>query len=120
MLGMPAADDEDLETALLTSDDPRVRRELARQRRVLSVALSNAVNVLNPALIVLGGFLATVYQSGAEELASLVALNSVAAAWEHTEIRRSALGADLMMIGAAELVFDGLVSDPTLVESVRV
>ena len=42
-----------------SSDDPGVAAELARQQVVLGGALGNAINVLGPELVVLGGFLAT-------------------------------------------------------------
>ena len=116
VLGMTGADAAELERALLASNDPDVLGELARQRRVLSVALSNAVNVLNPELVVLGGFLAAVLASDPAELEGLVARQSVAAAWEGTRIRPAGLGADLLMIGAAELAFAALLADPALAE----
>ena len=71
--GLPAADEPTLAAALAASDSPAVTAELARQRRILSTALANAVNVLNPSLVVLGGFLATVAESDPDALAAAVA-----------------------------------------------
>ena len=111
-LGLAGGDESTLEAALLGSDSPAVREELARQRRVLAVALSNAINVLNPELVVLGGFLASVHGSDPEGLESDVAAQAVPAAWEGTRIRPAALGEDRLMIGAAELAFSALLADP--------
>jgi predicted NBD/HSP70 family sugar kinase len=113
--GLATADETELADALLASDDAGVRAELARQSRVLSVALSNAVNVLNPQLVVLGGFLAAVYSADPASLEALVAQQSIAASFEGVRIEPAALGADLLMIGAAQLVFEQLIADPAAV-----
>jgi len=111
-LGLPGGDEATLEAAVLGTDSPVVRDELARQRRVLAVALSNAINVLNPELVVLGGFLASVYASDPGGLEADVAAQAVPAAWEGARIRPAALGEDRLMIGAAELAFSALLADP--------
>ena len=49
VVGLTTADEPALREALLSSSDPAVRAEIARQRRTLGVALANASNVLNPA-----------------------------------------------------------------------
>ena len=103
--------DEPTLAAALASSEPATA-ELARQLRVLSVALSNAVNVLNPQLIVLGGFLAAIHSSDPDTLARLVAEQSLEASFESVRIAPAALGADLLMIGAAQLPFDALIADP--------
>jgi predicted NBD/HSP70 family sugar kinase len=111
-VGLAAADEQQLAAALLASTDPAVHAEIERQARILSVALSNAVNVLNPQLVVLGGFLAAVHSYDPDGLARLVAQQSVAASFEGVRIVNAALGADLLMIGAAEAAFAPLLADP--------
>jgi predicted NBD/HSP70 family sugar kinase len=111
-LGMQGGDEAALAEALLASTSSQVHEELARQRRVLAVALSNAVNVLNPEVVVLGGFLASVHASDPDGLARDVAAQAVSAAWEGTSIRPAGLGEDRLMIGAAELAFAALLADP--------
>ncbi|MEP6482702.1 MAG: ROK family transcriptional regulator, partial [Rhodoglobus sp.] len=93
-LGMSGGDEAALETALLSSNSPEVRHEIDRQRRVLAVALSNAINVLNPQLVVLAGFLASLHAIDPDELERDVAAQTIAAAWEGTRIRPAALGED--------------------------
>jgi predicted NBD/HSP70 family sugar kinase len=112
VLGLPGGDEAALEAALLRSASSQVREEVARQRRVLAVALSNAVNLLNPELVVLGGFLASLHALDPDRLERDVAEHAVAAAWEGTRIRPAALGEDRLMIGAAELAFSALLADP--------
>ncbi|MET0780339.1 MAG: ROK family transcriptional regulator [Microbacterium sp.] len=112
--GLPAADEPTLAAALAASESPAVTAELARQRRILSTALANAVNVLNPSLVVLGGFLATVAESDPDALAAAVAEQAMPAAAEGLDIRVAALGEDRLPIGAAELAFERLLADPLL------
>lgn len=111
-LGMVGGDEASLAAAILRSSAPRLRDELGRQRRVLAVALSNAINVLNPELVVLGGFLATLHAADPEALEQDVAAQVVPASWLGTRIRPAALGEDRLMIGAAELAFSALLADP--------
>lgn len=110
--GLSAADEPTLAAALAASESPDVAAELARQRRILSTALANAVNVLNPSLVVLGGFLATVAASDPDALAAAVAEQAMPAAAEHLDVRVAALGEDRLAIGAAELAFQALLEDP--------
>ena len=111
-LGLPKADELELRGALFASRSAAVRDEVARQCRILSVALSNAINVLNPSQVVLGGFLADLRAMDAEGFDALVSENTVPAAWTDVSILPAELGADLLLIGAAELAFAPLVADP--------
>lgn len=111
-VGLDAADDETLAAELTASDSAAVHDEITRQAHVLASALANAVNVLNPALVVLGGFLATLAALRADSLADEVAALAMAESAEGLEIRPAALGADRLLIGAAESAFAALLADP--------
>ena len=110
--GLTAADEATLAAALLDSGDPAVRTELARQRRILATAISNAVNVLDPTLVVLGGFLATILASDPDQLRRLVAAQAIPAVFAGTRLEAAALGPDILMVGAGELAFAGVLADP--------
>jgi len=110
--GIPGADETELDRALLTSLDPAVAAELARQRSILGTALAGIVNALNPELVVLGGFLATVLASDPVRLERIVAERAVPAAYEGVRMLPAALGPDRLLIGAAELALSRLLSDP--------
>jgi len=112
VVGLASADEPQLQAALLGSTDPLVRAELDRQVRILSVALSNAINVLNPEVVVLGGFLAALYAWDAESLERFVADQAIAASFEAVRIAPAELGADLLMIGAAQRAFESVLEDP--------
>lgn len=116
-VGLDAADDETLGAELSAADSSgatstAVADEITRQAHVLASALANAVNVLNPALIVLGGFLATLADLRAEQIADDVSALAMTESAEGLQIRPAALGPDRLLIGAAELAFAELLADP--------
>jgi predicted NBD/HSP70 family sugar kinase len=111
-LGRVSADADELEAALLASTDPDVAALVHRQLEFLSTALRNAVNVLNPQVIVLGGFLASIFLVDPEFLRERVAMQSLRVSYDGVEITTAQLGSDLLMIGAAELAFARLLADP--------
>jgi predicted NBD/HSP70 family sugar kinase len=111
--GLAAADEPTLAAALRASGSPAVTEEIARQRRILSTALANAVNVLNPQVIVLGGFLATLAAHDVADLRELVRVQAMPASAEALEIRPAELAEDRLLVGAAEVAFAALLSDPT-------
>ncbi|MDP3951093.1 ROK family transcriptional regulator [Microbacterium sp.] len=110
--GLGAVDDPLLAAALSEVESPDVADEIDRQRRILAATLANAVNVLNPSMIVLGGFLGMLSESNADGFTADVRANALAAPGEQVEIRAAALGADRLLIGAAEAAFAPLLTDP--------
>ncbi|MGY4859345.1 ROK family protein [Cryobacterium sp. AP23] len=112
VLGLAGADADELEQALLASTSPMVRAEVDRQIDHLAVALAGAINILNPQLVVLGGFLAALLAVDADRLRAGVAAHSLDAAFGTVRLSAAELGSNLLMIGAAELAFEGLLDDP--------
>jgi predicted NBD/HSP70 family sugar kinase len=81
--------------------------------RWLGVGIGNLINVFNPDLVVIGGFFQELYpfleqsiNRGAQEM-------SLTAPWLTCSIRRSQLGTDAALIGAAELVLAEVIANPT-------
>ncbi|KQX05622.1 MULTISPECIES: ROK family protein [unclassified Leifsonia] len=111
-VGLATADEPTLADALMLSTDAAVHGELERQRRILATALCNAINVLNPSLVILGGFLATVAQSDLAALEAAVLAQALPVAGEGLEIRVAGLGEDRLLIGAAEAAFAAVLADP--------
>ena len=85
---------------------------MLRRRSLLVVALAGAINILNPQLVVLGGFLAALLAVDADRLRAAVGSHSLGAAFGIVRLSAAELGANLLMIGAAELAFEGLLDDP--------
>lgn len=115
VLGMDAADPEELDRALsaaIDAGDPAVTAEVDRQVGFLATALRNATNVFDPQLIVLGGFLGALHALDPDRLPRLVGEQALAASAERLSIVRAGLGSDILMIGAAELAFGPLLAAP--------
>lgn len=110
-VGIESADEPTLRAAV-TTHAADVSAEIARQQRILAVALANAINVFNPELVVLGGFLATLLEWESPALEAAIEATTVPAAWEGVRILPAALGEDRLLIGAAELALAPLLRDP--------
>ncbi|MCW2794201.1 MAG: transcriptional regulator [Nocardioides sp.] len=112
VLGLRSADPDELERALLDATSEKVKREVRRQIDILAVALAGAINLLNPELILLGGFLGSLYACDPSHLEDAVAREALGTSWEGVRIAKAALGSGLLMVGAAELAFSALLEDP--------
>jgi predicted NBD/HSP70 family sugar kinase len=88
------------------------RDVLSRQARQLAIALGNAINMLNPGLIVLGGFLRVFPAYAAAVLREELTRHSMGAPRELVRVVPATLGADTLVIGAAELAFAPVLADP--------
>lgn len=105
-------DDAALAAALTADPGPTADEEVVRQRRVLAASISNAVNVLNPSMIVLGGFLGILRDHDPASFDDDVRERSLAESAEDLQIASAALGQDRLLIGAAEAAFAPLLADP--------
>jgi predicted NBD/HSP70 family sugar kinase len=105
-VGLEGGDDAALSDALASASDPVSAAEVDRQRRILATALANAANVLNPAVIVLGGFLAVLAARDLDGLDAAVRAQTVPACAEGLRLAVAELGEDRLLVGAAEAVFE--------------
>ncbi|WP_033372132.1 ROK family transcriptional regulator [Humibacter albus] len=116
LLGALGLDDPDALAEAVEHLDEAGRAEVERQTGYLAVTIRNAVNVLNPRRVVLGGFLGLLLQAAPELLDGEVRAQSLAASVEPVEIVRAELGTDVLIVGAAELAFTRLVAEPTAIQ----
>jgi predicted NBD/HSP70 family sugar kinase len=96
----------------LAAADPTTHSALWGTGRWLGIGIGNLINILNPDMVVVGGFYHALYPymtAAVEVGAKEVALD---APWKACTIRRSELGAEALLLGAAELVLGELVADP--------
>jgi predicted NBD/HSP70 family sugar kinase len=107
-VGLAPADAGLLAERLAASDDPAVVALVEEKSALLAIAVRNALNVLNPETVVLSGFLSALHRASPRDLTEA----AVASSREGVEIRDASLGAEQLMIGAAELVFGELLRDP--------
>lgn len=117
-VGLAHPDDDELDAALQRAvtaegdDGGPVSTVVREQLRWLSIALRSVVNLLNPERIVLGGHLAALWRAASanDRSTTLAEALPVTATGVHIEV--AALGAQRLIIGAAELAWDGLIADP--------
>jgi predicted NBD/HSP70 family sugar kinase len=86
-------------------------RALERQGYWLGVGLAGLVNVFDPDIVVLGGMFRRVHGQVIDALRASLETRVVAAV-DGIAIVPSALGSDVALLGAAELAFDPLLTDP--------
>ncbi|RDV44377.1 ROK family transcriptional regulator [Leifsonia sp. ku-ls] len=111
-VGLVSADAAALADRLVATDDPGALAVIERDYRMLQIAARNAVNVFNPSLVVLGGFLAALYRGARAHGAPDLLAEVVHSSREGVAVVEAALGSDQLLIGAAELVFSELIADP--------
>ncbi|OBF31647.1 sugar kinase [Mycobacterium sp. ACS1612] len=87
-------------------------KTVAHQAQYLGIALGNAINLLNPNLVVLGGFLRAFPEQAAAALDTAVSRHSMRVPHEQVRIVAASLGTLTLMIGAAEAAFAPLLADP--------
>lgn len=113
VVGLGRGDDRELGDALAAQiDTPSVAGEVERQRRILATALANAVNVLNPSAVVLGGFLAVLAGLDVAALEQAVQAQAMPACGEDLRILPAGLADHRLLIGAAEAVFERVLANP--------
>lgn len=98
--------------AAVAAGDPQVGAEVERQVGWLVQALADAVTVLDPEVVVLGGFLADLAAASGTALRDRVKRAGFASLGMGVEVVPARLGPDLWAVGAAELVFADLLADP--------
>lgn len=112
LLGLRDDESDQLGAALASSTSTAVLAEVTRQREYLGIALRNTINIFNPQRIVLGGFLAALHMADPGTVEHSIAARPLAASAEALRIVPAQLGSDILLVGAAELAFAGVLADP--------
>lgn len=117
-VGLTHPDDDELDAALQRAvaaepADGPVRAVVGEQLAWLAIALRSAVNLLNPERIVLGGHLAALWRAAGDEPRGAVLAEALPVTAGDVRIEVAALGAQRLLMGAAELAWDGIIADPT-------
>ena len=87
-------------------------RDVNRQAKSLAIALGNAINMLNPRLVVLGGFLRAFPAYAGAILHEEMSRRSMGGPRDLVRIVPATLGSETVVIGAAELAFAPVLADP--------
>lgn len=98
--------------AAARAGDPVATHGVAQVAGSLGLVLANLVNLLNPQVVVLGGALAGVFATRRADVLAALESQAMGAARAMVEVRLSALGGDSSLLGAAEMAFSSLLTDP--------
>ncbi len=82
------------------------------EARWIGIGIAGLINVLNPAIVVLGGLFGRVFAQTTTAIHDEVERRSLPAARAGVRIVPAALGADAPLLGAAELAFERVIADP--------
>ncbi len=110
-LGLEHPDDEDLATALDATERREIAAMIDTQFGALCIGLRSVVTVLNPERVVLGGYLATLWERAPGELRATAVADALPPIASGVLIAPAALGSSRLLIGAAELAWQPLLAD---------
>lgn len=109
---MFSATDEELDMEIQTNKTAKAEKILDAQVDALGSGISSYVNIFNPEVIVLAGFLTSLLKYDEQRLLDGMRAGSLNASAERVVIRAGELGANLLMIGCAELPFHRVLESP--------
>ncbi len=115
-LKLSGVDDDELRAALAKDPSAKVRKVAEAQIDALAIAIGNFVNIFNPEIILLAGYLSVLYAFDSDRLLSRFRWSSLTAAQDRLIVRPAELGANLLMIGAAQMPFGRVVTEPASFE----
>ncbi|WP_245867177.1 ROK family protein [Serinibacter salmoneus] len=102
--------------ALVRSGDVTTSQQLRQSGRHIGVILANAVSLLNPARIVIGGVLAVASEQLIAGIREVVYQRSLPLATEHLVISTARAGSSAGIVGAATMVADEFLA-PSAIEA---
>ncbi|MEO3800523.1 ROK family transcriptional regulator [Nonomuraea sp. B1E8] len=85
---------------------------LKRVGEWLGLGVANLVNIFNPEMVIFGGMLREIYLGSAAQVRTQLTLHAMAPQRDRLRLRTSALGDAATLVGAAELAFAHVLSDP--------
>lgn len=94
--------------------EPAATEALAEEARWLGVGIAGLINIFDPEIVVLGGFLGAIVPLIDDQLRARVEARSFQGLCRSVAVVGGALGGDAGLIGAAELAFEPLVSNPLI------
>lgn len=109
---MFAATDEELDLEIAGNKSAKTQKLIEQQIDALGTGISSYVNIFNPEVIVLAGFLTSLLQYDPERLVRNIKTGALNASAERVVVRAGELGPNLLMIGAAELPFHRVLESP--------
>lgn len=115
VLDLKTANEDELETAILATDSPAAMAEFRAQIDALGIGVANLVNIFNPQVVILSGFLASLFKFDHDRLLEEFRRHALVASQEEVVVIAGKLNSNLLMIGAAELPIHALIEAPSSV-----
>ncbi len=115
VLGLKSANEDELEAALLATDSLEAIAEFHSQIDSLGIGVANLVNIFNPQVVILSGFLASLFKFDNNRLLEEFRRHALVASQEEVVVTPGKLNANLLMIGAAELPIHQIMENPSSV-----
>lgn len=109
---MFAATDEELDQDIRGNKSAKIQKIIENQIDALGNGIASYVNIFNPEVIVLAGFLTSLLAFDEQRLLKRIKEGALNASSEIVVVRSAELGSDLLMIGAAELPFHRVLENP--------
>lgn len=115
VLGLKTANEDELEAAILSTDSIEAIAEFQGQIDSLAIGVANLVNIFNPQVVILSGFLASLFKFDHERLLEGFRRHTLMASQEEVIVTPGKLNANLLMIGAAELPIHQVIENPSTI-----
>jgi predicted NBD/HSP70 family sugar kinase len=115
VLGLKTANEDELEAAILATESPVAIAEFHSQIDSLGIGVANLVNIFNPQVVILSGFLASLFKFDHDRLLEEFRRHTLVASQEEVVVTPGKLNSNLLMIGAAELPIHQLMESPSSV-----
>jgi predicted NBD/HSP70 family sugar kinase len=115
-LKIESADDAELERVLSRPVAPRIQKLVESQIDALAVAVGNYVNIFNPEIVLLAGYLAVLYAYDRDRLLSRFRWSALNAPQDRLLVKPAELGPNLLMVGAAGLPISPLIAEPAVTQ----
>jgi predicted NBD/HSP70 family sugar kinase len=117
LLGLKSATEDELEVAILSTNSLEAIAEFKVQIDSLSIGVANLVNIFNPEVVILSGFLASLFKFDNNRLLEEFRRHTLVASQEEVTVIPGKLNANLLMVGAAELPIRQIIENPSLISS---
>jgi predicted NBD/HSP70 family sugar kinase len=97
-----------------------MRANLSPGTRIIGVGVANLVNILNPEVVILSGFLGSLFKFDQDRLFEKFRHHTLVASQEEVTVIPGKLNANLLTVGAAELPIYKLLENPSFVSDMPI
>lgn len=118
VLGLAKVSDEELESGLLNQRTAASTALAKKQLEALGIGVANFINIFNPEVVVLAGFLSGLYRFDQKYFHEILRQHTIPAALEVMQVFVAELGSNSLAIGASELIFEDLIADPNALSQI--